>query len=91
MGPRWTGEWDCRGLRIILSGGERAGEKNPRLYCNTVGYVKYMYCIISFVSLAIVISMSLFTFNTELDTILLIFHILIAVKSFKTKAIGLYF
>ena len=52
-----------------------------------------MYCIISlnFVSLAIVISMSLSTFNTELDIFLLIFHIHIAVKSFKTITTGLYF
>ena len=33
LGPRWTGERDCRGLRTILRGGERAGEKKPRLYC----------------------------------------------------------
>ena len=34
--------------------------------------------------------MSLSTFNTELDIFLLIFHILIAVKSFKTITAGLY-
>ena len=50
-----------------------------------------MKCIISFVSLAIVISMSLFTFKTEMDTFLLIFHIPIAVKSFKSTTIGIYF
>ena len=32
MGPRRTGERDCRGQRTILRGGERAGE-NPRLHC----------------------------------------------------------
>ena len=35
--------------------------------------------------------MSLSTFNTELDIFLLIFHIPIAVKSFKTITTGLYF
>ena len=35
--------------------------------------------------------MSRFTFNTELDIFLLIFHIHIAVKSFKTITTGLYF
>ena len=35
--------------------------------------------------------MSLSTFNTELDIFLLIFHIHIAVKSFKTITTGLYF
>ena len=35
--------------------------------------------------------MSLSTFNTELDILLLIFHIPIAVKSFKTITTGLYF
>ena len=50
-----------------------------------------MYCIISFVSLAIVISMSFCTFNTELDILVLIFHIPIAVKSFNTITTGLYF
>ena len=50
-----------------------------------------MYCIISFVSLAIVISMLLSTFNPELDIFLLIFHIPVAVKSFKTITTGLYF
>ena len=50
-----------------------------------------MQCIISFViGLAIVISMSLSTFNTELDIFLLIFHIPIAMKSFKTITTGLY-
>ena len=50
-----------------------------------------MYCIISFVSLAIVISMLLSTFNPELDIFLLLFHIPIAVKSFKTITTGFYF
>ena len=50
-----------------------------------------MQWIISFVSLAIVISMSLSTFNTELDIFLLIFHSHTAFKSFKTIATGLYF
>ena len=35
--------------------------------------------------------MSLSTLNTELDIFLLIFHIPIAVKSFRTIATGLYF
>ena len=35
--------------------------------------------------------MSLSTFNTELNIFLLIFHIPIAVKSFKTITTGLYF
>ena len=28
VGPQWTGERDCRGLRNNLRGGERVGEKN---------------------------------------------------------------
>ena len=45
----------------------------------------------SFVSLAIVVSMSLSTFNTELDIFILTFHIPIAVKSLKKITTGLYF
>ena len=34
VSPWWTGELDCRGLRKILLGGDRAGEKKKtRLYC----------------------------------------------------------
>ena len=47
--------------------------------------------MISFVSLAIIILMSFFTFDTELNTFLLIFHLRIVVKSFKKITIGLYF
>ena len=35
VGLRRTGERDCRGLRKKFSGGERAVENNPRLYCIT--------------------------------------------------------
>ena len=33
VGPRGTGEPDCRGLGEILCGGELAGGKTHRLYC----------------------------------------------------------
>ena len=32
----WTREPDCGGLRKIICGVERAGEKKPRLYCTLI-------------------------------------------------------
>ena len=40
--PRWFavyGERDCRGLRTILRGGERAGEKKKHLDCAVRAFI----------------------------------------------------